>query len=148
LPLTSLDWADLVALIGRANRAVARFDGIIQGMVDPGVLLAPLATQEAVLSSRIEGIQASLQDVLEFDAAPSASAEKYLDIQEVVNYRRAMAAAVELLQTRPICLNLLKEIHAILLDSVRGQDKRRGEFRCVQNYIGRPRADIDYTCSP
>jgi len=143
LPLPSLDWEDLVPLIGRANRAVARFDGIIQGMVDPGVLLAPLATQEAVLSSRIEGTQATLQDVLEFDAAPSVRAEKYLDIQEVVNYRRAMAAAVESLKKRPISLNLLKEVHAILLDSVRGQDKRRGEFRRVQNYIGRQGAGID-----
>ena len=143
LPLPSLDWADLVPLIGRANRAVARFDGILQGMLDPGVLLAPLATQEAVLSSRIEGTQATLQDVLEFDAAPSRHAEKYLDIQEVVNYRAAMAAAMESLRTRPVCLNLLREIHAVLLDSVRGQDKRRGEFRRVQNYIGRLGAGID-----
>ena len=143
LPLNSLDWADLVPLIARANRAVARFDGILQGMVDPNVLLAPLATQEAVLSSRIEGTQATLHDVLEFDAVPSEQAEKYLDIQEVVNYRKAMTAAVESLRQRPICLNLLKEVHSVLLDSVRGQDKRRGEFRRLQNYIGRPGAGID-----
>jgi cell filamentation protein, protein adenylyltransferase len=143
LPLPSLDWVELVPLIGQANRAVARFDGILQGMVAPMVLLAPLATQEAVLSSRIEGTQATLLDVLEFDVSPSADNERYLDIQEVVNYRRAMATAVESLKKRPICLSLLRDIHAILLDGVRGQNKRPGEFRRLQNYIGRAGAGIE-----
>ena len=143
LPLEALDWAGFVPLIGPANAAVARFDGILQGMVNPAILLSPLATQEAVLSSRIEGTQATLQEVLEFDASPSVDAERYLDIQEIVNYRRAMQMAVESLKTRPLCLNLLKEIHACLLDSVRGQNKRRGEFRREQNYIGRPGVGIE-----
>jgi len=135
--------ADLVPLIGPANAAVARFDGILQGMVNPSILLSPLATQEAVLSSRIEGTQATLQEVLEFDAAPSIKGENYLDIQEIVNYRKAMQTAVESLKSRPLCLNLLKDIRACLLDSVRGQNKRRGEFRRQQNYIARPGAGIE-----
>lgn len=143
LPLSNLDWEGLVPLIGQANRAVARFDGILQGMVAPKVLLSPLATKEAVLSSRIEGTQATLQEVLEFEVAPSVDSEKYLDIQEIINYRRAMEAAVESPKSRPLCLNLIKDIHSILLEGVRGQNKRRCEFRRLQNYIARSGAGIE-----
>jgi Fic family protein len=125
LPRDDLDWGELVPLIARANRAIARYDGIVQGLVNPSVLLSPLAAREAVLSSMIEGTQTTLEELLEFEADPREDAgPRYDDIREVMNYRRAMAAAVEEMTKRPLSLNLLLRIHSILMDSVRGRDKR------------------------
>lgn len=70
LPLTSLDWSALIDLMGIANREIARYNGLLQSIPNLKVLLAPLRTQEAVLSSKIEGTQATLEEVLEFDASP------------------------------------------------------------------------------
>lgn len=137
LPRDCLDWAQLVPLIARANRAIARYDGIVQGLVNPTVLLSPLAAREAVLSSMIEGTQTTLEELLEFEADPREdSRPRDDDVREVMNYRRAMSATVEELARRPLSLNLLLRIHFILMDSVRGRDKRRGEFRKEQNWIG------------
>jgi len=139
LPVDDLDWVSLIPQIGEANAAVARYDGLLQSIVNPGVLLSPLTTQEAVLSSRIEGTQATLREVLAYEAEPDLTeGSKYADIQEIINYRTAMSFAVKELQQRPITLNLLKRIHNILLDSVRGRHKGRGQFRTQQNYIGAP----------
>ena len=145
LPLESIDWAAHVSLIGQANAALARYDGMLQSIINPEVLLSPLTTQEAVLSSRIEGTQASMEEVLEYEAAPKEHIEssKYADIQEIINYRRAMRMAVTRLSGRPLCLNLFKELHGILLDSVRGRDRAPGEFRRIQNYIGPPGCSIE-----
>ncbi len=145
LPLDSIDWAAHVSLIGQANAALARYDGMLQGIVNPSVFLAPLTTQEAVLSSRIEGTQASMEEVLEYEADPQEAVEpsKSADIQEIINYRKAMGQAVESLEKRPFCLNLIKELHAVLLDSVRGRDKAPGQFRRTQNYIGSPGVPIE-----
>jgi Fic family protein len=67
-PPVDLDWAKLLPLIGPANAAIARYDGVLHGVPNPDVLLSPLTAQEAVLSSRIEGTQATLGEVLEFEA--------------------------------------------------------------------------------
>ena len=101
-------------------------------------MLSPLTTQEAVLSSQIEGTQASMEEVLKYEADPKGgvTASKHADIQEIINYRHAMRSAISELKKRPLCLNLLKKLHYILLDSVRGQSKGRGEFRRSQNFIG------------
>ena len=140
LPLDCIDWAAHVSLIGQANAALARYDGTLQSIINPVVLLSPLTTQEAVLSSRIEGTQANMEEVLEYEAAPDKPVEpaKYDDIQEIINYRRAMGQAVKSLKKRPLCLNLVKELHVILLESARGRNKAPGQFRKVQNYIARP----------
>lgn len=140
LPLDCIDWPKLVPLIGQANAALVRYDGMLQSVVNPDVLLSPLTTQEAVLSSRIEGAQASMEEVLEYEADPQERIEpsRYADIQEIINYRLAMRVAQEALLTRPFSLNLLKQLHEILLDSVRGRDKARGRFRRSQNYIAPP----------
>ncbi len=145
LPLDCIDWGSHVSLIAQANAALARYDGILEAMVNPALLLSPLTTQEAVLSSRIEGTQATLEEVLEFEVDPKRKIEpdKYADIQEIINYRRAMQRAVELLKERPLCLNLIRELHSILLDSVRGASKARGEFRRIQNWIGPPGCSIE-----
>jgi Fic family protein len=143
LPLSELDWVRFIKLIGQANAELARYDGILQGIINPVVLLSPLTTKEAVISSKIEGTQASLQEVLEFEAAPDPENEKYHDIREIINYREAMQFAVQWLDQKPLTLNLIKAIHAILLDSVRGRDKRRGDFRVSQNYIGKSGVPIE-----
>jgi Fic family protein len=137
LPLTCLSWDKLVGLIGRANRELASYDGLLQGLINPLVLLSPLTTQEAVLSSKIEGTQATLEDVLEFDAKSYVEDQKKQDdIQEVLNYREAMQVAVEELTQRPLTLNLIRRAHEVLMDHVRGHNKRRGTFRTTQNWIG------------
>lgn len=143
LPLLTLDWVRFVSLIGQANAELARYDGILQTIVNPRVLLSPLTTNEAVLSSMIEGTQASLEEVLAYEASPDVNAEKYHDIQEIINYREALNYAIKQLKGKPITLNMIKDIHRILLDSVRGKDKARGDFRRSQNYIGKPGSKID-----
>lgn len=137
LPLDELDYRLLLPLVGQANAALARYDGLLQGIPNPAVMLSPLTTQEAVLSSKIEGTQATVDEVLEQEAGLLKEGEKYKDIQEISNYRRALFAAREYLQAYPIRLGFVRELHRILLDSVRGQDKTPGVFRRDQNWIGK-----------
>lgn len=137
LPLQTLDWVRFITLIGQANAELARYDGILQGIINPGVLLSPLTTKEAVISSKIEGTQASLEEVLQYEASPDIKTDKYNDIQEIINYREATRFAIQWLKDKPITLNLIKQMHGMLLDSVRGKDKSRGSFRTGQNYIGK-----------
>ena len=125
LPLGELDWRKFRRLLGPANAALGRYDGILNGVINPEVLLSPLMMQEAVLSSRIEGTQATLEEVLEFEASEEAQPERKADFHEVLNYRSAMRHAVDSMRKRPICLNVMLEAHEILLSGVRGRDKAR-----------------------
>jgi Fic family protein len=112
-------------------------------MPNAELLLSPLTTQEAVLSSKIEGTQATFGEVLQFEGGEEPEQESLrLDIQEILNYRTALKAAEVELRKRPFNLNLLLHLHRILLDSVRGRDKGRGRFREIQNWIGRPGSPI------
>lgn len=138
-----LDWTGLISLISKANAGLARYDGILQGIANPEILLAPLILREAVLSSRIEGTEASLSEVLQHEAGEHFEEHKEQDIQEIVNYRKALIFAENRLKGRPLSLNLFKEIHAILLDSVRGHNRGRGTFRRIQNWIGPPGCSIE-----
>lgn len=137
LPLTDLDFRRLLPLVGQANAALARYDGLLQGIPNPAVMLSPLTTQEAVLSSKIEGTQATVDEVLEQEAGLLKQGEKYEDIQEISNYRRALYSAREHLKDYPIRLAFVRELHRILMSSVRGQNKTPGEFRLEQNWIGK-----------
>lgn len=87
LPLDNLDYRLLLPLVGQANAALARYDGLLQGIPNPAVMLSPLTTQEAVLSSKIEGTQATVDEVLQQEAGLIQEGEKYKDIQEISNYR-------------------------------------------------------------
>jgi Fic family protein len=141
-----LDWPQLIPLIGPANGAVARYDGLLSALPNAAVLLSPLMTQEAVLSSRIEGTQATMGEVLEFEAEKERTAvseEKQGDIEEILNYRKAMHRAEELLQDLPLCQRVVKEAHAVLLEGVRGYNKSPGEYRREQNWIGAPGCKIE-----
>ncbi|MCD4824053.1 MAG: Fic family protein [Phycisphaerae bacterium] len=138
-PPRDIDWARLVPLIGPASMALARYDGLLSAVPNAYVLLSPLTTQEAVLSSRIEGTQAALSEVLEFDAGLFSEAEnpeRAKDIQEVRNYRNAMNRALELLEEFPICQHVIKKAHQVLMSGVRGQNRSPGEYRRIQNWIG------------
>jgi len=137
LPLADLDYRLLLPLVGQANAALARYDGLLQGIPNPAVMLSPLTTQEAVLSSKIEGTQATVDEVLEQEAGLLKEGEKFKDIQEISNYREALFKAREHLDAYPIRLGFVRELHRILMNSVRGQDKTPGEFRRDQNWIGR-----------
>jgi Fic family protein len=144
LPINEINWERLIPLIGTANRSLAYYDGILHGIVNPALLLSPLTTQEAVLSSKIEGTQATLGDVLKFEAGEGPAAEgRKVDIQEIMNYRTALLTAEKALKHKPFHLNLLKDLHRILLDSVRGMTKAPGEFRKIQNWIGKPGTPVE-----
>lgn len=144
LPLNCIDWGACIPSIGAANRALALYDGVLYGVPNPAVLLSLLTTQEAVLSSKIEGTQATLGEVLQFDAGDEpVEPSKREEINEIINYRKSLRIAERQLQDRPFNLNLLRELHAVLLDSVRGRDKARGQFRTSQNLIGAPGDTIE-----
>ncbi|VAW44416.1 Fic domain protein, Pden_3305 type [hydrothermal vent metagenome] len=143
LPISDLDYQTLFALVGNANAELARYDGLLQGIPNPEVMLSPLTTQEAVLSSKIEGTQATVDEVLEHEAGIIKSDEKEKDIQEILNYREALFVSREYLENYPIKLGFICELHKILLKSVRGQDKTPGSFRKEQNWIGRAGCSID-----
>lgn len=136
LPIENLNYQRLFGFATEANSALARYDGLLQSIINPAVLLSPITTQEAVLSSKIEGTQATLDEVLEHDAGVEMGFDKAQDIQEVVNYRRALTLASEELESRSMSLSLIKQIHSMLLDSVRGKNKTPGAFRTIQNWIG------------
>jgi Fic family protein len=136
LPLPDLDYGRLIRLVGPANAALARYDGLLQSVINPSVLLSPLTNREAVLSSKIEGTQATVDEVLEYEAGIDFGGEKVADIQEVVNCRKSLTLATEALVDRPITLSLIRQMHAVLMDSVRGANKSPGAFRLDQNWIG------------
>lgn len=144
-PPSDIDWPRLVPLIGRANGALARYDGLVASMPNAAVLLSPLTTQEAVLSSKIEGTVVTMGEVLQIEAgAGKALAQpKQDDAEEIRNYRSALRVAAKALDDRPFSQALLKEAHALLMHGVRGRDKTPGAFRAEQNWIGSPGCKLD-----
>lgn len=137
-PPQELDWKQLIPLLGPTSAALARYDGTLNAVLNPNVLLSPLTTQEAVLSSRIEGTVTTITEVLKFEAEGSAERppEKVADIKEVLNYRKAMRHAVDQLKELPLCQRVIKEAHRLLLEGVRGKNKAPGEYRRIPNWIG------------
>ena len=123
---------DVVDMLDEASRAVARLDGVGETLPNPGLLSAPFLRREAVLSSRIEGTQASVSDVYEAEATGAPRG----DAREVLNYVDAAWQGAGRLGELPICVRLARELHAVLLDGVRGQETRPGELREAQVWIG------------
>ena len=126
---------DLWTLVSRADRALARLDMTSEILPDPDLFVYMYVRKEAVLSSQIEGTQASLMDVLEFEAK-AKEAGPGSDVTEVINYIDAMRHGLGLLDTLPVCLRLIKEIHERLMRGTRGHERLPGEFRRSQNWIG------------
>lgn len=143
LPLECLDFKRLFGVAGKANAALAKYDGLLSGIVNPTVMLAPLLLEEATLSSKIEGTQATVTEVLEHAAGLKKTGEKALDIVEILNYRMALSEGQAHLETFPITLSFVRELHKVLLSGVRGEDKTPGSFRKNQNWIGRPGSPME-----
>lgn len=125
---------ETIVSLSEADRALGRLAGTGRLLPNPHLLLRPYVTREALASSRIEGTQASLSDV--FDAQARKSPEGPL--REVTNYIDALDYGLARLATLPVSRRLLCEVHEILLTGVRGQERRPGEVRRSQNWIGSP----------
>ena len=132
---------ELLALLSTADQALGRLDGVIQTIPNPDLFVAMYVRREAVLSSQIEGTQSTLQDVLAAELEP-ATPGLPADVEEVVNYVRAMNYGIDRLATLPLSKRLIREIHRELLSSGRGAERMPGEFRRDQNWIGPEGAPI------
>ena len=126
----------LVAALSDADRALGELKGLGGTLANPHLLIRPLARREAVLSSRIEGTRASLDDLLAYEATQLSFLETGSDVREVHNYVRALEYGLERIHTLPISQRLIRELHAKLMEGVRGDVWTPGEFRRSQNWIG------------
>lgn len=133
-PKLELSW-ELASEISAADRGLSELAGIARTLPNPHLLIRPFMSREAVLSSRIEGTQASLSDLFYFEAS-SASAKPEPDVREVQNYVRALERGLKRLEELPVCLRLLREMHKVLMTGARGEHMTPGEFRRSQNWIG------------
>ncbi len=133
-PPLSFD-GDMIGLLAGAADALGRLDGVTQTIPNPDLFVAMYVRREAVLSSQIEGTQSTLDDVLAFELDPGRPGLPD-DVEEVVNYVRAMNHGLTRMAELPLSLRLLREIHAELLRTGRGREKDPGEFRRSQNWIG------------
>lgn len=126
---------DMLQLLSRADLCLGRLDGIALRVPNPDLFVAMYVRQEAVLSSQIEGTQASLTDVLQFEAGMDGE-ERMKDVAEVSNHVRAMNHGLTRLASLPLSKRLVREIHGVLLQDTRGARLTPGEFRTTQNWIG------------
>ena len=132
-------------LIASAREELARLDGIGRTLPDPELLLRPLQSREAIRSSSLEGTYASAEELLLFElnpAEPAAASDRANDWREVFNYAEALRRGTLLLRTLPLSLRLIREMHATLLNGVRGRDRAPGEFRRTQVHLGSDRRYI------
>lgn len=121
---------EMLSLLSKADRSLGRLDGVTQTLPNPDLFVSMYVKKEALLSSQIEGTQASLIEVLEVEEAQTA------DAREVTNYVHALNYGIERLESFPLSLRLIREIHEKLLASGRGSERTPGEFRKTQNWIG------------
>ena len=126
---------ELTRLLSEADHALGRLDGVTSIFPNPDLFVSMYVRHEAVLSSQIEGTQSTLEDVLQFEIDASGQ-EHPKDVEEVVNYVRAMNYGLKRLNELPLSLRLIREIHGELLKGVRGANRTPGEFRRSQNWIG------------
>jgi Fic family protein len=123
---------DMVAMLIRANSALAVLESVATRIPNVELFVSMYVRKEALMSSQIEGTQATLEDVLD----PLLDANANRNVADVVNYIKATEYAINRLQTLPLCNRLIKETHGVLMEGVRGQEKSPGEFRRSQNWIG------------
>ena len=133
-----LDWTPrLLRLLSDADRLVGQLAGEGARLPNPHVLLRPFTWREAVLSSMIEGTQATLGELLAAEAGIAVERSPD-DLREVGNYVIALEHGIELLKELPLCVRIIRELHEKLMTGARGHHAARGEFRKIQNWIGRP----------
>lgn len=133
---------ELHLLLSEADRSLARLDGIATVLLNPELFIGMYVKKEALLSSQIEGTQASLEGVLEFEADLTPK-DNIDDVKEVVNYIKALNYGIAKLNELPMSLRLIKEIHKVLVEGTRGSNKTPGEFRKTQNWIGSRGASLN-----
>ena len=123
---------DIVDLLVKANKQLALLEGISSRIPNIHLFISMYVRKEALMSSQIEGTQATLEDVLD----PMLEENTNRPVGDVVNYIKATDYAINRLKELPLCNRLIKEAHEVLLQGVRGQNKSPGEFRHSQNWIG------------
>lgn len=136
LPPTLTWTTNLVSLSGEAERALAELASIGRTFPEPHVMVRAFIRQEAVMSSRIEGTRASLDDIYRYEAEQLSFLEPDSDAREVHNYVVALDYGLARLNTLPVSLRLVRELHQHLMEGVRGELWTPGEFRRTQNWIG------------
>ena len=130
-------------LLSSADRSVGELAGMARMLPNPDLIFAPLSRREAVLSSRIEGTQASFSDLAMYEVGGADAPVRNPDVLEVRNYRVALNRGLERLVTLPLSLRFVRELHAELMTDVRRHEKTPGEFRTSQNWIGAPGSSLD-----
>lgn len=123
---------EIVKLLVDANKQLVKLDTASQLISNADLFISMYVRKEALISSQIEGTQCTLDDVLD----PEVDANVNLDVSDVINYVKATQYALKRLERLPLCCRLIREIHEVLMENVRGQDKTPGEFRYSQNWIG------------
>ena len=123
---------DIVGLLVKANSQLAVLQSIAARIPNVELFISMYVRKESLMSSQIEGTQATLEDILD----PMLDTNTNRNVADVVNYIKATEFAIARLQTLPLCNRLIKETHAVLMEGVRGQEKNPGEFRYSQNWIG------------
>lgn len=140
----AIEWStSLISALGEAERNLGRLASLADTLPSPHILVRPFIRREAVLSSRIEGRRASLVDLYCYESAQNSFFEDTSDVREVHNYMRALDHGLEHSKTLPVNLRLMREMHGILMEGVRGEHLTPGEFRRSQNWIGPPGSTIE-----
>lgn len=132
---------DTMKLLNEANQKFGEYRGYLINLINPSLLISPLIDQEAVLSSKLEGTHATLEDLLKYDADVPSDVNRD-EMKEVANYRNALYYALDKMSTisvndskLPLSGKIIKQMHMILLNNVRGESKNPGQFKRQQNYI-------------
>ena len=144
---------ELFRALSDADRALGELSGLGRTLSNPDLLINPFIRKEAVLSSKIEGTQATITDLYLFEAGSAQGHVKPAvgDVQEVMNYMAALRYGLDRIDDLPLSARLIRELHKRLMTGVRGQERSPGEFRTSQNWIGAPGsllADASYVPPP
>ncbi|MBK8916181.1 MAG: Fic family protein [Phycisphaerales bacterium] len=129
--------AELTLLLSQADAALSELSGLGRYLPNPDLLIQPYIRREAVASSRIEGTQAGISDLL-FDEVEPKHTSPESDVREVRNYIQAMNRGLQRIRKLPLSGRLVRELHSTLMQNVRGQERTPGQFRRTQNWIGPP----------
>lgn len=129
---------EMVTLLSKAHNYLGKLDMMSELIPDMNMFLSAYVRKEALLSSQIEGTQATLEDVLN----PNVDIAVNLEVNDVINYVNAVNFAIEKMKELPVCNRLLCETHRVLMQGVRGQKKNPGEFRHSQNWIGASNSNL------
>ena len=132
----------MVGLLGQASLKLGELAGLVRNFPDIDLIIPSFARREALLSSKIEGTQSTLENLYAYEAGRK-DIDQLADTVEVHNYVRALEYGLSKLKEMPPCLRLIREMHAILMEGVRGQNWNPGSFRTFQNYIGLPGATFE-----